>query len=95
MLNEMLYVRNHKAIAIDEKKFDQILSWIKFYESIMPKGKIDKHIHKTKNDIFNELVSNINILSEGKLKTGKTENTTLSINCCDLRGKDLLMLLNF
>ena len=94
MLNEMLYVRNHKAIAIDEKKFDQILSWIKFYESIMPKGKIDKHIHKTKNDIFNEFVSQINILSEGKLKTGKTENTTLSINCCDLRGKDLLMLLN-
>ena len=40
-LNEMIYVRNHRAIAIDQKKFDQILDWIKFYENIMPKGKID------------------------------------------------------
>ena len=42
MVNEMVYVRNHKALVIDEKKFEQILSWIKFYENIMPKGRIDK-----------------------------------------------------
>ena len=93
MLNEMVYVRNHKALIIDDKKFDQILSWIKFYENIMPKGKIDKHISKT-TSIFNELYSNINKLSEGIFKPEQKGNTILSINCCDLRGKDLLMLLN-
>jgi len=94
MLNEMIYVRNHKALAIDEKKFDQIISWIKFYENIMPQGKIDKHIHKPEADIYNELIYNFNVLSEGLLKIEKKENTILSINCCDLRGRDLLMLLN-
>ena len=93
MLNEMIYVRNHKALAIDEKKFDQIVSWIKFYENIMPKGKIDRHIHKTKS-VYNELYNNFKILSEGLIQTEQKENTILSINCCDLRGKDLLMLFN-
>ena len=93
MLNEMVYIRNHKALAIDEKKFDQIVSWIKFYENIMPKGKIEKHIHKTKS-IYNEIYSNIQKLSEGLVQPEQKENTILSINCCDLRGKDLLMLLN-
>ena len=93
MLNEMIYVRNHKALAIDEKKFDQIVSWIKFYENIMPNGKIDKHIHKTKS-VYNELFANFQMLSEGLIQTQQKENTVLSINCCDLRGKDLLMLLN-
>ena len=93
MINEMVYVRNHKALVIDEKKFEQILSWIKFYENIMPKGKIDNHIKKTKS-IYNEFFSNINTLSEGLFLPEQKENTILSINCCDLRGKDLLMLLN-
>ena len=93
MLNEMVYIRNHKALAIDEKKFDQIVNWIKFYENIMPKGKIEKHIHKTKS-IYNEIYSNIQKLSEGLVQPEQKENTILSINCCDLRGKDLLMLLN-
>ena len=92
-LNEMVYVRNHKAIAIDEKKFEQILNWINFYENIMPKGKIDKHIQKTKS-LFNELYAHLNKLSEGLIQTEQKENTILAINCCDLRGKDLLMLLN-
>ena len=93
MLNEMVYVRNHKALAIDEKKFEQILSWINFYENIMPKGKIDKHIQTTKS-VYNQLFSNVNTLSNNLLKTEQKENTILSLNCCDLRGKDLLMLLN-
>ena len=93
MVNEMVYVRNHKALVIDKKKFEQILSWIKFYENIMPKGKIDNHIKKTKS-IYNELFANMRELAGGQFFHDQKENTILSINCCDLRGKDLLMLLN-
>ena len=93
MVNEMVYVRNHKALVIDEKKFEQILSWIKFYENIMPKGRIDNHIKKTKS-LYNDLFANIRELSGGLFFPEQKENTILSINCCDLRGKDLLMLLN-
>jgi Ran GTPase-activating protein (RanGAP) involved in mRNA processing and transport len=59
----------------------------------MPKGKIDKHIQTTKS-VYNQLFSNVNTLSNNLLKTEQKENTILSLNCCDLRGKDLLMLLN-
>ena len=93
LIKEMVYVRNHKAIVIDEAKFEQITNWIKFYENIMPRGKIDNHIHKTKS-VFNAFYDNIKGLSGGLVLPKQKENTILSINCCDLRGKDLLMLLN-
>ena len=89
MLNEMIYVRNHKALPIDDVKYTQILEWIKFYENIMPKGKIDKHIKNAKSSVYNTLY--FNMLSGG-LQQEKKGNLELSINCYDLRGKDLLML---
>ena len=91
MLNEMIYVRNHKALPIDDVKYTQILEWIKFYENIMPKGKIDKHIKNAKSSVYNTLY--FNMLSGG-LQQEKKGNLELSINCYDLRGKDLLMLFN-
>ena len=92
-LNEMVYVRHHKALTIDENKLKQILRWMHFYENIMPRGKIDQHITKTKS-IYNDLLANFNLLSGGLFNFQKNENTVLSINCCDIRGKDMLMLLN-
>ena len=92
-LNEMTYVRHHKALIIDNAKIEQILRWMHFYESIMPRGKIDQHIKKTKS-IYNDLLDIFNLMSEGLFNFQGKQNTVLSINCCDIQGKDLFMLLN-
>ena len=92
-LNEMMYVRHHKALILDESKIKQLLRWMHFYETIMPRGKIDQHIKTTKS-IFNDLLGSFNELSGGFFDFQGNENTSLSINCCDIQGKDLFMLLN-
>ena len=92
-LNEMQYVRHHKAIVMDKNKIDQILRWIHFYENIMPRGKIDQHIKRTKS-IYNDLLDIFNTMSEGLFNFQGKQNTVLSINCCDIQGKDVFMLLN-
>ena len=92
-LNEMVYVRHHKALTLDDNKIKQILRWMHFYENIMPRGKIDQHIKQTKS-IYNDLLANFNLLSGGLFNFQTNQNTVLSINCCDIQGKDLFMLLN-
>ena len=92
-LNEMMYVRNHKAIIMDNNKIEQILRWMHFYENIMPRGKIDQHIKRTKS-LYNDLLDIFNLMSGGLFNFQGKKNTVLSINCCDIQGKDLFMLLN-
>ena len=87
-LDEMTYIRHHKALIIDDDKFSRILRWMYFYETIMPRGKIDPHI-KTAKSIYNKLLEHFDFFP-GTME----ENKILAINCCDLRGKDVLMLLN-
>ena len=92
-LNEMMYVRHHKALIIDENKIKQILRWMHFYENIMPRGRINQHIKTTKS-IYNNLLSIFNLMSGGLFNFQTKENKILAINCCDIQGKDLFMLLN-
>ena len=92
-LNEMVYLRHHKALVIDENKLNTILRWMHFYEDIMPKGKIDQHIKTTKS-IYNELMNTVHRLSGNVFDLQNKQNKILAINCCDIRGKDVQMLLN-
>ena len=92
-LNEMMYVRHHRAIILDKNKIEQILRWMHFYENIMPRGKIDQHIKRTKS-LYNDLLDIFNLMSGGLFNFQGKKNTILSINCCDIQGKDLFMLLN-
>jgi len=87
-LDEMTYIRHHKALIIDDDIINRILRWMYFYETIMPRGKIDPHIKEVKS-IYNNLLKHFDFFP-GTIE----ENKMLAINCCDLRGKDVLMLLN-
>ena len=87
-LDEMTYIRHHKALIIDDDKISRILRWMYFYETIMPRGKIDPHI-KTAKSIYNKLLEHFDFFP-GTME----ENKILALNCYDLRGKDVLMLLN-
>ena len=93
-LDQIIYIRNHKGIVFDITKFREIMRWINFFTYIMPGGKIDQHITNAKSG-FNDMVDAIqNLLTSDNTADILKKNSALSINCCNLCGKDLVMLFN-
>ena len=80
---QILYQRLNRAVPITEKVYFQIIHWMEFYTTIIPKGKIDQNLSMTKSLTINDFDEKMFI-----------DTKMLNLSYSRLLGKDINAIFN-